>query len=379
MSKKVVGDLSTIVLVETIEVNEELSYEEVPVSILDRQVRKLRNKEIASVKVLWQNQQVEESTWEAEEDKKKKYPHLFIEVAKRLEILQEFKVNSIEVLDVAKGEVDPDYAVWFERRSCANNEPEPEPEPERPAKRPHVQAFDDKAQEAEGQRRRLVQENEALQAQIQKTKIAVENPAKSEKDEKLIDSLRRKVCDYGFDLEKTEGELEKARARLAKNAEGRASFVRQLKEKYDKEIMGLEKKINTLESELTKQARDYKAKREHCYALMSQLEENLQQLQEENHTTTRVLEARSQLIGWLLQEKSIIRERVRMIADYIVMKCNECEDMNRSMFFATVMIFVRQIMDELYRLQEDMARRPAAGSTNSSRAPGAAVEALMYS
>ncbi|XP_070025338.1 uncharacterized protein [Nicotiana sylvestris] len=55
MLKKVVGDLSTIMPVETIEINEELSYEEIPVAILDRQVRKLRNKEIASVKVLWRN------------------------------------------------------------------------------------------------------------------------------------------------------------------------------------------------------------------------------------------------------------------------------------------------------------------------------------
>ncbi|XP_070007802.1 uncharacterized protein [Nicotiana sylvestris] len=69
--KKVVGDPSTIMPIETIEVNEELSYEEVPVAILDRQVQKLRNKEIASVKVLWQNQQVEEATWEAEEEMKR--------------------------------------------------------------------------------------------------------------------------------------------------------------------------------------------------------------------------------------------------------------------------------------------------------------------
>ncbi|XP_070002659.1 uncharacterized protein [Nicotiana sylvestris] len=77
MLRKVVGDPSTIVPVETIEVNEELSYEEVPVSILDRQVPKLRNKEIASVKAVWQNQQVKEATWEAEEEMRKKYPHLF--------------------------------------------------------------------------------------------------------------------------------------------------------------------------------------------------------------------------------------------------------------------------------------------------------------
>ncbi|XP_070010308.1 uncharacterized protein [Nicotiana sylvestris] len=77
MLRKVVGDPSTIVPVETVEVNEELSYEEVLIAILDRQVRKLRNKEIASVKVLWRNQQVEEATWEAEDEMKRKYPHLF--------------------------------------------------------------------------------------------------------------------------------------------------------------------------------------------------------------------------------------------------------------------------------------------------------------
>jgi len=75
--KKVFGDSSLIIPVETIEVNEELTYEEIPVTFLDRKVRKLRNKEIASVKVLWKNQQVEEATWETEEEMKKKYPQLF--------------------------------------------------------------------------------------------------------------------------------------------------------------------------------------------------------------------------------------------------------------------------------------------------------------
>ncbi|XP_070023215.1 uncharacterized protein [Nicotiana sylvestris] len=59
----VVGYATLIVLVDTIEVNEELTYEEILVAILDRQVQKLRNKEIASVKVLWRNKQVEETTW----------------------------------------------------------------------------------------------------------------------------------------------------------------------------------------------------------------------------------------------------------------------------------------------------------------------------
>ncbi|XP_070057097.1 uncharacterized protein [Nicotiana tomentosiformis] len=58
----VVGDPSAFVLVEPIEVNKDLSYKQIPVAILDRQVRKLRNKEITFVKVLWRNQQVEEAT-----------------------------------------------------------------------------------------------------------------------------------------------------------------------------------------------------------------------------------------------------------------------------------------------------------------------------
>ncbi|WMV08782.1 hypothetical protein MTR67_002167 [Solanum verrucosum] len=43
---------------------------------LDRQVCKLRTKEVASVKVLWRNQFVEEATWEAEEDMKRRYVSL---------------------------------------------------------------------------------------------------------------------------------------------------------------------------------------------------------------------------------------------------------------------------------------------------------------
>ena len=76
MLKKVVGDPTLIVPVETIEVNKKLTYEEIPISMIDSQVRKLRNKEITSVKVLWRNQQVQEATWEAEEEIKKKYPYL---------------------------------------------------------------------------------------------------------------------------------------------------------------------------------------------------------------------------------------------------------------------------------------------------------------
>ncbi|KAH0761322.1 hypothetical protein KY290_017395 [Solanum tuberosum] len=54
-----------------------LSYEDVPIEILDHQVRRLRNKEVASVNVLWSSQSVDGATWEAEAAMKSKYPHLF--------------------------------------------------------------------------------------------------------------------------------------------------------------------------------------------------------------------------------------------------------------------------------------------------------------
>ncbi|WMV42652.1 hypothetical protein MTR67_036037 [Solanum verrucosum] len=77
MLKKCIGDPSLILSTESVKIKDNLSYEEVPVQILDRQVRRLRTKDVASVKVLWRNQLVEEATWEAEEDMKKRYPHLF--------------------------------------------------------------------------------------------------------------------------------------------------------------------------------------------------------------------------------------------------------------------------------------------------------------
>ncbi|WMV36632.1 hypothetical protein MTR67_030017 [Solanum verrucosum] len=77
MLKKCIGGPSLILPTESIRIKDSLSYEEIPVQILDRQILKLRTKEVASVKVLWRNQLVEKATWEAEEDMKKRYPYLF--------------------------------------------------------------------------------------------------------------------------------------------------------------------------------------------------------------------------------------------------------------------------------------------------------------
>ena len=62
---------------EPIQVERDLSYEEIPVQILDRKEQTLRNKTIHSVKVLWRNHNVEEATWELEEKMKRNFPHLF--------------------------------------------------------------------------------------------------------------------------------------------------------------------------------------------------------------------------------------------------------------------------------------------------------------
>ncbi|WMV54554.1 hypothetical protein MTR67_047939 [Solanum verrucosum] len=48
-----------------------------PIAILDRNVRKLRNKDIKSVKVQWKHLPVKEATWETEKDMRDKYPQLF--------------------------------------------------------------------------------------------------------------------------------------------------------------------------------------------------------------------------------------------------------------------------------------------------------------
>ncbi|WMV08765.1 hypothetical protein MTR67_002150 [Solanum verrucosum] len=72
-----VGDLTSIDSLEELEVDESLSYEEVSVEILNRQVTQLRNKEVSSVKVLWRNHLVEGATWEAKADMKSRYPQLF--------------------------------------------------------------------------------------------------------------------------------------------------------------------------------------------------------------------------------------------------------------------------------------------------------------
>ena len=76
MLKKYHGDGKYIIRWDSILLDDNLSYEEEPIAILDREVRKLRSKEIASIKVQWKDRPVEESTWESEVDMKERYRRL---------------------------------------------------------------------------------------------------------------------------------------------------------------------------------------------------------------------------------------------------------------------------------------------------------------
>ena len=53
--KKCVSDPAFIVPLESVAVKDSLSYEDIPVEILERQVRRLRNKKVALFKVLWRS------------------------------------------------------------------------------------------------------------------------------------------------------------------------------------------------------------------------------------------------------------------------------------------------------------------------------------
>ena len=59
MLKKFIGDPVSSLPIEGLGVDDNLSYEKALAEILDHQVKKLRNKEVASVKVLWTNNLVE--------------------------------------------------------------------------------------------------------------------------------------------------------------------------------------------------------------------------------------------------------------------------------------------------------------------------------
>ncbi|XP_021755860.1 uncharacterized protein LOC110721049 [Chenopodium quinoa] len=72
-----IPDVTHVLQPETIEMDENLTYEERPVKIPNSKVRSTRNKDLRIVKMLWWNHKTKEATWEAEADMRKRYPEFF--------------------------------------------------------------------------------------------------------------------------------------------------------------------------------------------------------------------------------------------------------------------------------------------------------------
>ncbi|XP_048438577.1 uncharacterized protein LOC125476444 [Pyrus x bretschneideri] len=79
MLRHYVADPLHVIPPQPLEINPDLTYDEEPLTILDRKEKVLRNKTVNLVKVLWRNHSVEEATWETEERMRDLYPRLFFD------------------------------------------------------------------------------------------------------------------------------------------------------------------------------------------------------------------------------------------------------------------------------------------------------------
>ena len=77
MLRRYRSDPSHVLKDSEVQVYENLTYVEEPVSIVDQKVKQLRKRSILMVKVMWKNHGITEATWETEEKMRKNYPHLF--------------------------------------------------------------------------------------------------------------------------------------------------------------------------------------------------------------------------------------------------------------------------------------------------------------
>ena len=75
--RKYVFDPSHIVEFEPIHIFKDLTYEEVPIQIVDVMDKVLRRVVVKLVKIQWSNHSIREASWELEEEMREKHPHLF--------------------------------------------------------------------------------------------------------------------------------------------------------------------------------------------------------------------------------------------------------------------------------------------------------------
>ncbi|XP_070015702.1 uncharacterized protein [Nicotiana sylvestris] len=77
MLRKYIDDPSHVLDFSMVQLDGDLTYNVERVAILEWQVRKLRSKDISSVKVQWRGRPMEEATWDTERGMQSRYPHLF--------------------------------------------------------------------------------------------------------------------------------------------------------------------------------------------------------------------------------------------------------------------------------------------------------------
>ncbi|KAL6212109.1 hypothetical protein ACLB2K_017330 [Fragaria x ananassa] len=75
--KKSALDAPQVMSWSNVPLDQNVTFEEGPVCILEREEKMLPNRQVPLLKVKWQHHGVEEATWELEYDMRKKYPHLF--------------------------------------------------------------------------------------------------------------------------------------------------------------------------------------------------------------------------------------------------------------------------------------------------------------
>ncbi|KAI5353071.1 hypothetical protein L3X38_005963 [Prunus dulcis] len=77
MLRKYISDPSHVQEEQPVELEDDFTYVEQPVQILDWKTQVLQSREIPLVKVLWRSHTVEEATWEPEDQMREQYLHLF--------------------------------------------------------------------------------------------------------------------------------------------------------------------------------------------------------------------------------------------------------------------------------------------------------------
>ncbi|XP_025607526.1 uncharacterized protein [Arachis hypogaea] len=77
--RKYTTNVAHVLEPETVELQENLTFQVTPVRIDDTSIKKMRGKEVQFVKVAWKRAAVKEHTWELEAEMRKDYPKLFLD------------------------------------------------------------------------------------------------------------------------------------------------------------------------------------------------------------------------------------------------------------------------------------------------------------